>query len=249
MYERGLKAHSWLLWAACAFMCCAAYAGSPSLIDPGIPHMERSVYQLTREDGSVSTSTHLVTLSERNDEKLYLIKTLDKDMLLRRNNLTPISITQWKKDDAGANTNEVDWRILYSKDRVNYIFPGPTRNKVEKVDENRYDANAIVHAVRGFPFEKKKEVKVTLVTHDHRLGVYFKIVGRERAEAPVGEFDCYKLQAGLTGWKGRVMTKNIYFWVEAEAPHRLIRQVDEGITDVRLTELAEYEVGGGEAER
>ncbi|MDE0019844.1 MAG: hypothetical protein OXT69_00475 [Candidatus Poribacteria bacterium] len=243
VYERGLKTHSWLVGAACAFICCAAYAGTPALIDPGIPHMERSVYRLTREDGSVSTSTHLVALSEENDEKLYLIKTFDKKMLLRRNNLTPINITKWKKNDAGENTDEVDWEIRYEKDRVHYIFPGPTRNKVEKVDENRYDANAIVHTVRGFPFEKKKEVKLTLVTHDHRLGVYFKIVGRELASAPVGEFDCYKIQAGLSGWKGRIMTKKLYFWVEAEAPHRLIRQIDEGITDVRLTELAEYEVG------
>ncbi len=249
VYERRLKAHFWLILAVCALICWAAYAGTPALIDPGIPHMERSVYRLTREDGSVSTSTHLVALSEENDEKLYLITTLDKKMILRRNNLTPINITQWKKNDAGENTGEVDWEIRYSKDRVHYIFPGPTRNKVEKVDENRYDANAIVHAVRGFPFEKEKEVKVTLVTHDHRLGVGFKIVGRESASAPVGEFDCYKIQAGLTGWKGRVMKKKIYFWVEAEAPHRLIRQEDEGITDVRLTELAEYEIGPEEAER
>ena len=230
-----------LLAGAVCMLQFASHADSPALIDPGIPNMERSVYRLTKEGGVLSSSIHYVTRVEQDGEPVYQVKTADKTMLLRRRNLTPLRITQWKRPP--DEEQPVEWEILYSEDRVNYIFPGPKRNKVEKVDENRYDVNAIVHVVRGFPFGKTDEVKVTLVTHDHRLGVYFKIEGRETVTAPVGEFDCYKLKAGLTGYKGRIYRKNIYFWVEAAAPHRLIRQVDEGITDVRMSELAEYGVG------
>ena len=227
------------------FVCVAAlaHAGRPVLVDPGIPSGERSVYRLTKRDGSRSTSIHFITVESTEDGPVYVIQTESKRMVLRKENLTPISITQRRRDGS------VDWKILYSKDRVNFIYPGPKRNKVQKVGENRYDVNPIVHIVRGFPFGKTKKVKFDLVVPDRVLGVALEIEGEERVTVPLGTFDTYRIRIGLTGIKGRVYTKKIRFWVEKASPHRLIRQEDEGITDTRLTELVEYRVEGTGAAR
>ena len=217
----------------------SARAGNPVLVDPNVPNGERSVYRLEKADGSISQSIHRISVSQQDGAPVYVIETESKTMVLNKRNLTPIRIEQ------RLPTGAVDWSIQYSKDRVNFIYPGPTRNKVEQVDENRYDVNPIIHVIRGFPFGKEDKVKLDLVTPDMIVGIFFEVEGEERITCPVGTFNCYRLKAGLTGIKGRVFKKRIVFWVEKAAAHRLIRQEDEGISDTRVTELVEWSVSPG----
>jgi hypothetical protein len=211
------------------------------LQDPAIPNGEMSRYRVLKRDGTEEESTHWVTCERHERGPVYRIETDTNSMVLLRSDLTPVSITR-RTEDGG-----VDWRLVYGEDRVNYVFPGPRRNRVEKVDDNRYDVNAITHLVRGFPFGEKDEVKFKLVTMDRIVGVRLKIVGEEAARVPAGEFECYKIQAGLTGMKGRLYRRKSYFWVEKPAPHRMIMQEDEGITDAARVELVEWRAGAPEA--
>ena len=219
-----------------AAIASLAWAGDPVLRDPGIPDGEICRYRVFKRDGGEEISTHRIVADGHERGPSYRIATDTKTMVLLRRDLTPVTITRRNEDDS------IDWRLLYRDDRVNYIFPGPRRNRVEKVDRNRYDVNAITHVVRGFPFEDEDEVKLQLVTMDRIVGVGFKVVGEEIARVPAGEFPCYKLRAGLTGIKGRLYTRKIYFWVEKDPPHRMVRQEDEGVTDVARTELIEWRV-------
>jgi hypothetical protein len=229
--SRGLAA-----LCVCLAIVSSASAGKPVLRDPGIPDGEISRYNVFLRDGAQEVSTHRVATNQHDRGPAYEIATDTKTMVLLRRDLTPVSITR-RNEDAS-----IDWRLLYRDDRVNYVFPGPRRNRVEKVDRNRYDVNAITHVVRGFPFGEEDEVKFQLVTMDRIVGVGFKIVGEEIARVPAGDFPCYKLRAGLTGIKGRLYTRKIYFWVEKAPPHRMVRQEDEGVTDVARTELIEWRV-------
>ena len=217
-----------------------AIAGDPVLRDPGIPSGEMSRYRVLKRDGREEESTHRVACERHDRGAVYRIETDTNSMVLLAADLTPVSITRRAEDGS------VDWRLLYGDDRVNYVFPGPRRNRVEKVDHNRYDVNAITHVVRGFPFGKKDEVKFKLVTKDRIVGVGFKVVGEEIVRVPAGEFDCHKVRAGLTGMAGRFYTKKSYFWVEKAAPHRMVMQEDEGVTDNARTELVEWRVGAPE---
>ena len=193
-------------------------------------------------EGPHETSTHRVACVQDAAGPAYEITTDSKTMVILQRDLTPLSITR-RNDDA-----TVDWRLLYRDDRVVYVFPGPRRNRVEKVERNRYDVNAITHVVRGFPFGEKDEVKFQLVTMDMTVGVGLTLVGEETVRVPAGEFACYKLRAGLTGIKGRLYTRKIYFWIEKAAPHRMVKQEDEGVTDVARTELVSWRIddGGGD---
>ncbi|MBM3216408.1 DUF3108 domain-containing protein [Candidatus Poribacteria bacterium] len=236
------RGHARVAWAAVCLVVLAHVGGlradSPVLTDPGIAQNEHSVYRLTKHSGAVSTSTHHVTTTTQGSTRVYSVTTDNSTMILRTSDMTPMTIT--KRGSGGA----VETEIRYSSDRVNFIYPGPTRNRVEKVDENRYDVNAIVYAVRALPATGRDRVEVTLVTEEHILGVYFEEQGRETIRTPAGSFPCVQYEAGLTGLKGRVFKKKIRFWVEQSKPYRLIRQEDEGVSDTRLLELQSYSIGG-----
>lgn len=228
-------------WALCAAFAwtCVVEADAPALSDPAIPSGERSVYRLTKQNGAVSTSTHEVRVERRNNTPVYAIQTNNGRMSLTKSNLTPIVV------EALSDAGEVTLRLAYSSDRVNYVYPGPRRNKVEKVDANRYDVRSIVYVARALPATRKERVELTLVTDEHVVDVYFDRTGAEQATVPAGAFDCVVYEAGLTGLKGRVYKKKIRFWIEKARPYRLIRQEDEGISDVRLVELVSSAVPRG----
>jgi len=212
-------------------LTCVLRADAPVLRDPIIPSGEKSVYRLTKKNGTISTSTHVVTVDQYNKAPVYLVRTETSRLILSKSDMTPLVV------ESLTPSGEVELRLDYSSDRVNFIYPGPRRNKVEKVDANRYDVRGIVYVARSLPPTEKSRVELTLVTDEHILGVYFERVRTERITVPAGSFDCFVYEAGLTGLKGRMFTKKIRFWVETTRPHRLVRQEDEGVSDVRLVEL------------
>lgn len=210
---------------------CVVRADAPVLRDPTIPSGERSVYRLTKRDGSSSTSTHEVSVERQNNLPVYVVRTGTSRLVLLKANMTPLVV------ETLAPNGEVELRLEYSGDRVNFIYPGPRRNKVEKVDPNRYDVRGIVYIARALPPTGKSRVVLTLVTEGHLLEVYFAQVGSERVTVPAGTFECLLYEAGLTGIKGKLYPKKIRFWVEKTHPYRLVRQEDDGVSDVRLVEL------------
>jgi hypothetical protein len=222
-----------LVWA------CVARAEAPVLRDPSIPSGEHTVYRLTKHSGTVSTSTHDVRVDRLNNIPVYVVRTNTSRLVLSKSDMTPLVI------ESLTSSGEVELRLDYSSDRVNFIYPGPRRNRVEKVDANRYDVRSIVYVARALPPTGKLRVELTLVTDEHILGVYFFQSGTERVTVPAGAFDCVVYEAGLTGLKGRLVTKKIRFWVEKVRPYRLVRQEDEGVSDVRLVELLSSTVARG----
>jgi hypothetical protein len=125
---------------------------------------------------------------------------------------------------------------------VHFIYPGPKRNVVEKVPEDRYDVHTVLQSVRGFPFKEQK-AKLTLVTPEHPKGVgfYIKIIDNEQITTPAGSFDCYKLESGVDGLKGKIFKTKFFFWLEKKPPYRLVKNTDSN--GERTVTLVDYEFG------
>ena len=218
----------------------------PPFIDPKIPSGEKSTYEVI-EDGETFLADYVVSRkpkdeaveerSEQNsDKEVYIVRTQSFQMILEASDLSPISIKKFK------DNGDLDFSIEYSKDRVHFIYPGPKRNVVKEVPEDRYDIYTVLQVVRGFPFGQQK-VKLTLVMPEHPEGVgfYIKIVGSEQVTTPAGTFDCYQLEAGVDGLLGRIVKTKFFFWLEKNPPHRLIKNTDSD--GKRTVTLVSYKLG------
>ena len=86
----------------------------------------------------------------------------------------------------------------------------------------------------------KKKTKFTLVTPDHVIGAYIKIVDNEKLTVLVGTFDCYKLEGGISGYKGKFFRKKFFFWVEKTFPYRLVKYTDSA--GEYMMKLVGYEI-------
>lgn len=204
----------------------------PPFVDPKIASGEKNTYEVV-ENGRFFRTVHTISRKKYKGREVYMVDTDTYHMVLEASSLRPILIRKTNSD------GEIESSIEYTGDRVHFIYPGPKRNKVEEVPEDRYDLNTILEVVRGFPFEKEK-VEFTLVTSEHIVGAYFEIISNERVTVPAGTFDCYKLKGGISGLIGKVFRKKFLFWVEKKHPHKVIKYKDS--SGERLMELVCYEV-------
>jgi len=206
----------------------------PPFIDPKITSGEKSTYEVI-EDGKVYSENYTILRQNNSGKEVYIVCAQAYQMKLEASNLRPIYIK--KTDDNGG----LKFSIEYSEDRVHFVYPGPKRNVVEKVPEDRYDVHTVLQSVRGFPFGQEK-VKLTLVTPEHPKGVgfYIKIVCSERITTPAGSFDCYQLEAGVDGLLGKIVKKKFFFWLEKRPPYRLIKHADSD--GERILTLVAYEI-------
>ncbi|HIE25652.1 TPA: hypothetical protein EYP66_00015 [Candidatus Poribacteria bacterium] len=207
----------------------------PPFIDPKITSGEKSTYEVI-ENGKTFLTSYTIFHQQSNDKDVYIIRAQSYQMILEASDLQPLSIK--KTDDNG----DLEFSIEYSEDRVHFIYPGPKRNVVEKVPEDRYDVHTVLQSVRGFPFGQQK-AKFTLVTPEHPKGVgfYIKIIDNEQVTTPAGSFDCYQLEAGVDGLKGKIFKTKFFFWVEKNPPYRLIKNTDSN--GERTVTLVDYELG------
>ncbi|MBC8229016.1 hypothetical protein H8E77_05635 [bacterium] len=206
----------------------------PPFIDPKITSGEKSTYEVI-EDGKVYSENYTILRQNNSGKEVYIVCAQGYQMKLEASTLRPIYIE--KTDDNGS----LKFSIEYSEDRVHFVYPGPKRNVVEKVPEDRYDVHTVLQSVRGFPLGQK-EAKFTLVTPEHPGGVgfYIKIVCSERVTTPAGCFDCYQLEAGVDGLLGKVVKKKFFFWLEKRPPYRLIKHTDSD--GERILTLVAYEI-------
>ncbi len=204
--------------------------------DPHFPILEKSTYEVNQK-GKVHFSTHKISRDDHDGQTVYVISTDSQSMVVKADNLRPISIKQ--RDNAGQLKYSIEYHEHHSEQRVRFIYPGPKRNEVKEIREDSYDVNTILEVIRGYPFKNEK-VKFMLVTADHVVGVYAKIKTEQKIKTPLGTFDCYFIEAGISGLKGKVVKTKFLFWVEKEYPYRVIKQKDS--KDGNIITLVEYEV-------
>ncbi len=111
-------------------------------------------------------------------------------------------------------------------------LPAPTE---QSPDPGYYDDEALLWVVRGIPLHDGYEgaYKNINAGNGRIFTVRLAVEAKERVKVPAGEFNT---------WKVRVQTQSItqYIWIDAEAPHRVVRARIERLT----YELANIEAGG-----
>lgn len=94
-------------------------------------------------------------------------------------------------------------------------------------DPGYYDDESLLWLVRGIPLEEGWEGSFQDVSAGtgQTFRVDLKVEGLERVSVPLGEFQA---------WRVRIRTASVtqFAWVEADAPHRLIKARIRGIQDV-----------------
>ena len=208
----------------------------PPFRDPHFPTLEKSTYEVNQK-GKIHLSIHKISRENYHGQKVYVISTDSQRMVVRANDLRPVFIEQ--RDAAGRQKFSIEYYKHRSEQRVRFIYPGPKRNVVKEIREDSYDVNTILEVIRGYPFKKEK-VKFILVTTDHVVGVYAKIKAEQKVSTPLGIIDCYFIESGVSGLKGKVIKTKYLFWVEKEHPYRIIKQKDS--KGENIIKLVKYEV-------
>jgi len=204
--------------------------------DPHFPSVEKSTYEVNQK-GKIHFSIHKISRENYNGQVVYVISTDSQRMFVRADDLRPILIEQ--RDDDGQQKFSIEYYKHRAERRVRFIYPGPKRNVVKEIREDSYDVNTILEVIRGYPFKKEK-VKFILVTSDHVVGVYAKIKAEQRVTTPIGIFDCYFIESGVSGLKGKIIKTKYLFWVEKDHPYRIIKQEDS--KGENIITLVKYEV-------
>ena len=207
----------------------------PPFRDPHFPTLEKSTYEVNQK-GKVHFSTHKISRDDRDGQIVYVISTDSQRMVVKADDLRPISVEQ--RDNVGQLKYSIEYYEHRSEKRVRFIYPGPKRNEVKEIRKDSYDVNTILEVIRGYPFIKHK-VKFMLVTADHVVGVYAKIKAEQKVATPLGTFDCYFIEAGVSGLKGKVVKTKFLFWVEKEHPYKVVKQKDS--KDENIITLVRYE--------
>ena len=208
----------------------------PPFRDPHFPTIEKSTYEVNQK-GKIHFSIHKIARENYEGQVVYVISTDSQRLVVRADNLRPVSIEQ--RDDSGQQKYSIEYYKHRSEQRVRFIYPGPKRNVVKEIREDSYDVNTILEVIRGYPFKKEK-VKFILVTADHVVGVYAKINAEQKIKTTLGTFDCYFIETGVSGLKGKIVKTKFLFWVEKEYPYRVIKQKDS--KDENIITLVKYEV-------
>lgn len=208
----------------------------PPFRDPPLPTMERSTYEI-KEKGKRFLSPRAISRKNRDGKEVYVLLADQLEIDIKVDDLRTLSVR--KINDMG----KIEYTCEYQHDkrRVHFIYPGPERNRVKEIPGDSYDINTMMEIIRGYPFDKQKpEVEFTLVTPDQIMGVYARIQNEEKFTTSLGTFDCYFIEVGVSGLKGKIIRTKHLFWIEKEYPYRVIRHKDSN--DERILTLVGYEI-------
>ena len=221
--------------------------------DPDIPDGQQIVWRVTKDGKKNSPSIITWRVKYRGGEQVYEIT---KDSIRRKNSKFVLSKSDMRLIEAEVRRDTADGRsrvnIRVEDDHQYLIYleekDSKRKSKDKRIDHELDGYNGLIlpYCLRGFPFEKQKEVKFRL-TPPFRPGIpfwawkmwksYAKPLGTETITVPAGTFECYKLEVGASGGLIKRITSKYYFWFAVEPPHQFVKYQDKDGKDI--TELIE----------
>lgn len=194
---------------------------------------ESMTYDLVEQGGQVYGQCE-VTTDVENEPRKTLLSFLcadgdgnrdDRTALVDSNTLQPLSATREIVKSDGKRTtfaSEYDPPVVKltatedSKERTaERDLPVATD---DNPDPGWYDDESLLWLVRGIPLREgfKGAFKDVNASTGRVFTVEATVEGKEPVSVPAGDF---------TAWKIRIRTSSVthYFWVDVEAPHRIIR--------------------------
>ena len=156
----------------------------------------------------------------------------------------------WTKDSNGAEQESWVMKYDWNSHKVDYKFTdrasGKTKTKVLPLADNALAGDSMFFALRGFPFEKGKGVKIIGQIIDQGGSIIEGAIihhGEQKLSTAFGDIDTYKLELKPTGLIGIVAPK-MWLWYTKAIPHVMVRfdGRDDGLTNPRTKKvLLKYE--------
>jgi hypothetical protein len=116
---------------------------------------------------------------------------------------------------------------------VNFFHRDKKINLTAKNPGNVYSRYAFLVSLSGFPFEQKDKIVMNVYMFEYGNVLPLRAVyqGKEKVQAPAGEFECYKLELAVDGVLGLFAPDKYYLYYTVAAPHHFVRfyqKVDDG---------------------
>ena len=209
-----------------------------ALKDPMIPQGETIRYRLTQREEQ-EFSYQIVTQNEFDGKQYYQVenqsvKEVTKSRILR----DPMIPLYGEKHLYSGRAESQSTQELLS---------------IPQLEENEIgllDMNDMAFLLRGFPFDKPREMELTLLDQQagESPGMAFRVFfrGKEKLSIDGIEYEAYKLEmkAELKGAMALFsgMIPKTYFWYDQKNAHRLLKFTGSGGpgTDEMLMEMVDY---------
>lgn len=160
----------------------------------------------------------------------------DGTALVRSDTLEPISSTR-VRTDASKNDRFSVSSIYEPPDKVRYesndngTIRSTTRDLPKPSDKSPdpgyYDDVSLLWLVRGIDLREGYEATFQNIAANtgQTFPVDLYVVGKETVQVPAGEF---------SAWRVRIRTASVvqFAWIDAEAPHRMVKAQIRGVQDV-----------------
>jgi hypothetical protein len=200
------------------FLSCSAVYGESPLVDPRIPHGESLRYRIIKGD-DISYSTQEIFQESDGSERMYSVftksETQDSNLLLNRFGLIPF------KSSVVHRLNGAE----YSEETVIQKLPEFSSEYIAIIG-----FEDLIHVLRGFPFEKSKELKIMIIGQNQDDEMFSMDIRYQKLETIKIDGVSYKthkleLVPQMPGFLKIINGRfpKTYFWYSVEKPHLLIR--------------------------
>lgn len=213
-----------LLFTVALATDCAGAGRINSFRDPDIKDAEKLLYRVS--DGEKSyKSTDLITSENWNNGRIYILH--------RSNDLTSTTQEIWLNAmDMSRLFYQVkkNGEVIYLEDvrGEKAIFRGISDNGVpfdrheDKRGELIYSSSSLNFSMRGIPISRPGDTMYFKVLANSSIyEMYATIEGIEIIKVPAGQFKCYKVGWGPTGF-GSAFVK-YYTWISVEKPYYMVK--------------------------
>ena len=198
-----------LFWLMLILILPAFEVYGSVLSDPGIPDGEQIVWQVTKEGNKSTPSIITWKTGNLDGRPIYQVTTdtgkeKQATYIIDRSDMRLIEAKVFRNHEDGKSEVTIE-----AKGGNQYLVCKEEGEKPKDREIDRphdgYDGTILPFCLRGYPFEKRKEVEMK-ITPPFKPGVPFwawrmwkshaRFLGTEKVTVPAGTFDCYKLKVG-----------------------------------------------------
>lgn len=214
--------------------------------NPGIPAVE--TYQvknyINKDIGFVTASIKIELRKNDKGKPYYYLEGQDGAYYknIAKVNYADLSTISEEKYD--LKKNELVERIIVTKKGNTLFNKEKDINKKYKAETPIYSRYAYLLALRGFPFDKEKEISFKSYLAEYppaALNMRLRNLGTKKVKTLAGVINCYKLELSVGGWQAPFSGDRWYLYFAKEPPHYFVKftqKVEDG--SWLSNELIEY---------
>ncbi|MDR1114400.1 MAG: DUF3108 domain-containing protein [Candidatus Margulisbacteria bacterium] len=209
----------------------------PPLNNNGYPERIQYVVKdyINKEVGFVTANISVETVTAQGRKYLHL-ESLEGRYFRNSVTLDYMSfqtVAEERHDIWGRSAKLLESYQQLPDGKVRFFHEAKNINLTADNPGNVYSRYAFLVSLSGFPFEQKDKIVMNVYMFEYGNVLPLRAVyqGKEKVQAPAGEFECYKLELAVDGVLGLFAPDKYYLYYTVAAPHHFVRfyqKVDDG---------------------